>query len=382
MPTEEIVVAPSELARFAQAARQLTMASPEVASQKPLRELVEEMLVAACRSRNTRRAYTIAAGLFFTFLEQQRGQMLPDAWRPLVATVQEGKRTHWEFGNCPAAVIWLVDAALLDSFAFWREEQGDALATVGQRMAAIKTLLAVALRSRILTGEQAEMLGVRPYTARQQRDDDPVGRRLTPVEVRALRAVLGKEQIKDLRDRAILDIMLYAGLRRAEVAELQCKAFVQDRGRWWIRLRGKGRKTRRVKIHDVLFQSLSDWFAQVGLRWQGNAEQPVFCSINKGGKPSGRPIDPNVVYEMVGRVGSLAKAPDRDGVLRPLATAAGESRLRPHDLRRTFARNAHDNGASITQVQSILGHADVKTTIRYIGLDVPDDDTAVDHVRY
>jgi integrase len=40
--------------------------------------------------------------------------------------------------------------------------------------------------------------------------------------------------------------------------------------------------------------------------------------------------------------------------------------LRFHDLRHTFGSLAVDGGASIIQVQSWLGHADIATTMRYL----------------
>ena len=51
------------------------------------------------------------------------------------------------------------------------------------------------------------------------------------------------------------------------------------------------------------------------------------------------------------------------------------------DLRRTCARNAYENGASLL-VQAMLGHEDPKTTAQYIGAFESDDDTAMDYVRY
>lgn len=373
----------TDLVAFGNIARALTMASPEVASRKPLAELVEATLLAAAgRSRHTRRSYELGIAFFLQFLEQERSAYIPAAWQPLAEALPVGRRSDWYFSQCPAAVLWLVDASTLDSYAMHRQNAGDGQNTVASRLAAVRTLLAVALRDNVLSHEQAEAMGVRPYVTRRQRDDEPTGRRLTPVEVRALRSTLGKEKAKDLRDQAILDIMLFAGLRRSEVAELHFRSFVQDRGRWWIRLRGKGKKTRRVKIHDVLYQTLSLWFSHSGLHWQGNADVPVFQSFRKGDRPTGRPITDNVVYEIVRSVGSRTKVHNESGVLVRLSAPGGNNQLEPHDLRRTFARNAYDNGATITQVQVILGHSDVKTTIRYIGLDTPDDDTAVDHVRY
>ena len=49
-----------------------------------------------------------------------------------------------------------------------------------------------------------------------------------------------------------------------------------------------------------------------------------------------------------------------------------------HDLRRTFARNACDNGAPLPAIQRALGHADVSATMAYIGADDSDSGDAVD----
>jgi integrase len=46
--------------------------------------------------------------------------------------------------------------------------------------------------------------------------------------------------------------------------------------------------------------------------------------------------------------------------------AAGLRALRFHDLRHTFGSLAVDGGASLVQVQAWMGHADIKTTMRYL----------------
>jgi integrase len=42
-------------------------------------------------------------------------------------------------------------------------------------------------------------------------------------------------------------------------------------------------------------------------------------------------------------------------------------RVRPHDLRRTYARRLYEAGLDLVAIQQNLGHADVKTTLGYIG---------------
>jgi integrase len=40
----------------------------------------------------------------------------------------------------------------------------------------------------------------------------------------------------------------------------------------------------------------------------------------------------------------------------------------PHDLRRTFAKLAHNGGSPIAQIQLSLGHSSIQTTERYLGV--------------
>ena len=44
-------------------------------------------------------------------------------------------------------------------------------------------------------------------------------------------------------------------------------------------------------------------------------------------------------------------------------------KLAPHDLRRTFAQTALDNGVTLDKIAKLLGHSSVNTTVRYLDLD-------------
>lgn len=348
----------------------LSMPAPQAALRRPLGEVVNAALEAAGRSAHTRRAYQTAIGLFLQHLDRERGHLLPvPDWRPLAESLAEGRQTVWTFRG-PAAVLRVVDAGLLDGFRAWREAAGDSPNTATQRVYAVRTFLAVALRDGILTREQESALRLTPYRQRQTRDEKPVGRRLSPAEVRALRAAVPVERCKGRRDLALLDLMLYAGLRCEEAALLDRASLQQDGGRWWLVLTGKGHKTRRIKVHDTLFKSLTAWLDAAGL--EAGQAGPAFLSVNKGDQVGATPITPTVIGRLVAEYGHAAG----------LAPLTGANRLSPHDLRRTCARNAYDNGASLLLVQAMLGHSDPETTARYIGALETDEHTAVDYVRY
>lgn len=362
--------------------QELSMASRNVAEQRSVSELVDELMAAAGRSEHTKRAYRTAVGMFLRFLESERGQLVPndlEQWKPFAeARTVAGKgrgrqgapRTEWVF-NPPGMVLRLVDGGSVDRFRAWRESEGDSPNTASARTAAVRSFLSVALRAGVLTVEQGQHLGIKPYRQRQVRDQKPVGRRLTSSEVRALRSACPQDSVKRKRDLAMIDAMLFLGLRRDEVSSLTIEDFRRDGGRWWIHLRGKGKKTRRLKVHDLFFRSVTEWLAAID-RSLEESTGAVFLNLNRHGSLTGHPVNGAVVARIVAELGAKAG----------LASPSGTSRLSPHDLRRTAARNAFDNGADLLLIQQWLGHRDPKTTTRYIGSTESDDNTAGDFVRY
>jgi integrase len=74
-------------------------------------------------------------------------------------------------------------------------------------------------------------------------------------------------------------------------------------------------------------------------------------------------ITPHAIYKLVNHYTKLAGVPD----------------VKPHDLRRTAALLSRRGGASIEQVQLMLGHASPQTTSNYIGEMLNLDDNAVDY---
>ena len=349
--------------------------SPDVALRRPVGDLVTATLDAAGRSDQSKRAYLAAIGQFLTYLDDSQGAALTpglaEHWRPFAEAGQDGKRTVWTF-KAPAAVLRLVTPATLDGFRAWLEAGGGSTNTVAQRLAGARTFLAVAYRDGVLTEDQARALDVQPYRARQKRDTKPVGRRLTKPEVRKLRAAPDLLTLKGKRDLALLDAMLYMGLRCEECSSLQLEDFRQDGGRWWLVLTGKGSKTRRLKLADTVYKSLVMWLQAAGLGALGQDAGPIFYGVNRGGNLTGYQVNCPTIGRLVSEYGQAAG----------LAPLLGKGRLSPHDLRRTCARNAYDNGAGLLLVQAMLGHSDPNTTARYIGANEDDDHTATDFVRY
>lgn len=153
--------------------------------------------------------------------------------------------------------------------------------------------------------------------------------------------------LKGLRDRALLAVMLGAGLRRSEVAALEFRHIQQRDGRWVIvDLVGKGNRVRSVPMPSWAKAALDAWIQSAAIN-----SGCVFRSIHKGGYLDGDRMTGQAIHDVV-----------RVYIARMGLNAA------PHDLRRTFAKLARKGGSSLEQIQLSLGHASIKTTERYLGI--------------
>lgn len=153
--------------------------------------------------------------------------------------------------------------------------------------------------------------------------------------------------LKGLRDRALLAVMLGAGLRRSEVASLNFEHIQQRDGRWVIvDLVGKGNRVRSVPMPSWAKAAIDAWRDAATI-----SSGRVFRAVHKGDYLDGESMTPQAVHDAV------------KTYLAILGINAA-----PHDLRRSYAKLARKGGSSLEQIQLSLGHASIVTTERYLGM--------------
>lgn len=169
-------------------------------------------------------------------------------------------------------------------------------------------------------------------------------RALSPREANRLLNVWDGGKPRDLRNRALVAVLLLGGVRRAEAAALRWRDIDFDNGILHIR-HGKGDKARDVPLAgDYALEALRDW--QLA---QGSGREVVFCPMARGGNlGKDKPITGTDVYRVVIETGKLA------GV-----------EWKPHDARRTFITEALATGTPLVDVQQAAGHSRGSTTLGY-----------------
>lgn len=140
---------------------------------------------------------------------------------------------------------------------------------------------------------------------------------------------------KDLRDKAILELMYSSGLRVSEVVNLKIEDVKDNKS---IKVLGKGNKERVLPITKRAYDAINTY--------KLNARQKV---QNEKSKDS----------LFLGVRGSSLL--DRE-VRRIVKLRAGTF---PHSLRHTFATHLLEGGADLRIVQELLGHNDPSTTQIY-----------------
>jgi integrase/recombinase XerC len=213
--------------------------------------------------------------------------------------------------------------------------RGFARRTIARRASALRRYFGWARRVGVTTSDPTAGLSAPRGEAR-------LPRVLHPDELRSLldeSAPNGADGGRDLRDKALLELLYGSGLRVAEAAALDVDDL--DLARHRVRVWGKGGKQRLVPLSDPAVDALRRWLADGRAELATEASPAAAVFVNQ----RGRRLTPRDARRVLDR---RAVAPTH-----------------PHALRHTFATHLLDGGADLRVVQELLGHADLATTQRY-----------------
>jgi integrase/recombinase XerD len=156
---------------------------------------------------------------------------------------------------------------------------------------------------------------------------------------------------RELRDRALLELLYGTGARISEAVGLAVDDVDFDAG--VVRLLGKGSKERIVPVGS---------FARDALRNYLDHGRPVLLA----GAASTARRQPTQGAIFVNVRGGRLSRQSAWTVLRTAAARAGlDGAISPHTLRHSFATHLLDGGADVRVVQELMGHASVTTTQIY-----------------
>jgi integrase/recombinase XerC len=174
--------------------------------------------------------------------------------------------------------------------------------------------------------------------------DRPLPRFLKTADIELLCELPPADEPTGLRDRAVIELLYGAGLRVAELCDLDMgDVDLRDQR---VRVIGKGNRERLVPIGDMATTAVETYIQEGRARLiKGTPQTPHALFLNQRGTR----LAPRSVRAM----------------LTKYLRAEGVEPVGPHALRHSFATHLLDGGADLRAVQELLGHENLATTQIY-----------------
>ena len=216
------------------------------------------------------------------------------------------------------------------------------------------------LRPRTLRGAMYPLRGLFALAVeRGHRADNPALGVKLPKKDAALRETVSDADLERLvsgcerhanserrrMSKAVLAVLVYGGLRRQELLDLQVSDNDLGEGKVLVRS-GKGAKSRSLFVCQPCVQALRAW-----LSVRPSSNHPYLFIADRG-----RRLGEVGLVRLIEEAKSLADL--RDG-----------SNIKPHSIRHAAATRLMRNGADLRSIQQFLGHSQLQTTAIYLHTD-------------
>ncbi len=249
-----------------------------------------------------------------------------------------------EFAGFPG--VRTIDVAMVRGFVYSIHSRNSP-ASVARELSALRSFFRFLVRNKVVDIDPVAVISM-------PKRDHYMPAFLTVDETFALLEAPNPEDRFWRRDRAIMEVLYGAGLRVAELVDLDLVRI--DLADGMIRVLGKGKKERLVPMGRAAVESVAAWLPErISILRRGVArggevaEGALFLNL-RGGRLTTRSVE-RLVEQYSSRLGLAV-------------------RVTPHSLRHSFATHLLEMGADLRTVQELLGHASLSTTQRYTHLNM------------
>ena len=283
---------------------------------------------------------------FLTYLQLERG-FSPETSRSYQCDLQQF-RTHLQ-QHIPTNTTLspsAIDTFHIRSFLKELSDQGFKKSSMARKLACLKSFFRFLFKEGRITSNPASAI-------RSPRQGMHLPAILTKDEANSLLDTSPMETWMDIRNHAIMETLYSSGARVSELVGLNCEDV--DLEARFIRLRGKGKKERRVPIGQVAAEAIRENQRHIPPIAKSNRHQATHQPNTLSGA---RPLFLN------GRGGRLtARSVER--MMKQQTQQRFQKSITPHTLRHSFATHLLDEGADLRAIQELLGHASLATTQKY-----------------
>ena len=223
----------------------------------------------------------------------------------------------------------------LNSYILYLEKEGKATTTISRELASIKAFFHYEFREGRIHRDPAEFV-----KAPKVEKKAPVI--LSVNEVNALLAQPGSGTPKELRDKAMLELLYATGLRVSELIALDVDDLNLPGG--VLKCFSKG-KERIIPLYPAAIRALNEYVHNVRPQLVDSLDETALFVNMNGERMSRQGFWKLIKYYQ-----------EKAGIKKDIT---------PHTLRHSFAAHLLENGADLRSIQEMLGHADISSTQIY-----------------
>ena len=230
-------------------------------------------------------------------------------------------------------------------------DRGARHATISLKLTTIRRFYQGAVDRKLLPGNPAD--GIK---APRDRSAYEKTKHLSAGEAELLFRAIPDNGLRSMRDRAMLMLMTVEGLRRVEIVRMNVRDLVQlsDPAEAKILVHGKGKDSYIYPREDTI-SMVGDYLEARGkMQADGEGEEPLFASIDKGNTPRRR-------LSRIGLNGIVDKYLSTIGVKREGMSC--------HTLRHTCGHLVYRETKDLRVVQEVLRHSSPATAAKYSDVD-------------
>ena len=279
---------------------------------------------------------------FLHYMSAERGASMNtiDAYRNDLSGFRKFAGGRADNGRGPRAEP--IDQDLIVGYIGWLNDKQYAKATVARKVAAVKSFCAFLLDHGDLSTNPTAAVS-------SPRAPKPVPRPMTTAQVDALlREPLRTNTPEAVRDAAMLELTYATGMRVTELVSLNLDSVHLSPRPSWVRCVGKGAKERTIPVYEQATRALERYLSDSRPLLLKNRPQAALF-VNRRGERLTRQC-----FWLI--LKTYARSAEID------------AHVTPHTLRHSFATHMLRGGASVRDVQELLGHANVSTTQVYTQL--------------
>lgn len=227
---------------------------------------------------------------------------------------------------------------VLNAYIVYLRESHFAAATISRNIASIKAFFHYLCKEGVVEQDVSEGLKA-PKIEKKMLEI------LTPEEVMLLLEQPKGDTPKEIRDKAMLELLYATGIRVTELITLKVTDVNMEMG--FIVCRDRSRE-RVIPFGTAAKKALTDYLNRARTVMLFDLESDILF-VNCSGQPMSRQGFWKIIKHYAKKAGIMAD-------------------ITPHTLRHSFAAHLVENGADLRSVQEMLGHSDISTTQVYAAM--------------